>query len=245
MTTNGNNVPRPARSMRDFYAQMSPKLITRAYLMCGNLPDAEDAVQEAFTAVLAQWERYSRYETPEAVVHRAMVQRVWKMQQRRARWLNRLKDIPQPGPGPDPHTSAETSEVLEALRELPPRQRTVLVLHALEGLSSQEIADELEISVETVRGHKYKARESLKLRLGLDGYDADRPGLLPETPEMVFSMLPPNPAPGGDEAAVEAVRRAEEELYGHFAADRTSQDRILAALEERAAGQGWALKAEE
>ncbi|WP_370424273.1 RNA polymerase sigma factor (plasmid) [Streptomyces sp. QH1-20] len=245
MTGHDNGGPGPGESMRDFYERMCPKLIARAYMMCGNQHDAEDVVQDAFAAVLPRWAQYSRYETPEAVVHRAMVQRVWKMQQRRARWLERLKDVAPSGAVSDPQVSAEASELLEALRELSYRQRTVLVLHALEGFSSREIADQLEISVDTVRGHKHKARANLKRRLGMEGWDADRPEFLPAVPEMALSMLPPNMDQGGEEEALAAVRRAEEELRRHFGTDHTAQERILAALEAAAARQGWSLEGEE
>ncbi|MEU6765506.1 sigma-70 family RNA polymerase sigma factor [Streptomyces sp. NPDC046853] len=241
----GSDEGAPGESMRDFYERMYPKLMARAYMMCGSRQDAEDVVQDAFVAVLPRWAQYSSYETPEAVVHRAMVQRVWKMRQRRARWLGRLKDVVPPEAVWDPQISAETSEVLEALRELPLRQRAVLVLHALAGFSSQEIADELEISVDTVRTHKYRGREKLKCMLGMEGRDADRPEFLPSVPAMALSMLPPNTDQGGEDAAEAAVRRAGEELHRRFEADHTARERMLAALEAVAARQARPAEAEE
>lgn len=245
MTGNGDEVAQLRESMHDFYQRMCPKLIARAYMMCGNLQDAEDVVQDSFAAVLPRWAQYSGYETPEAVVHRAMVQRVWKMKQRRTRWFNLVRDLHLPSPGSDPQFSAETSELLAALRDLPHRQRTVLVLHAWNGFSTQEIADQLGISVNTVRVHMHKARASLKLWLGLEGWGADRPEFLSAAPEMALGVLPPSMAGDGDEAAVAAVRRAGEEMDLHFEADHTAQERILAALKDTAARKGWSVEGEE
>jgi RNA polymerase sigma factor (sigma-70 family) len=245
MMGSGDEVTQPRESMHDFYKRMCPKLITRAYMMCGNLHDAEDVVQESFAAVLPRWAQYGSYETPEAVVHRAMVQRVWKMQQRRARWLKRIRDIPLHGSGPDPQFSAETSELLAALRDLPDRQRTVLVLYAWSGFSTQEIADQLGISATTVRVHMHKARASLKLWLGPGEWGADHPEFLPATVEMTLSILPPNADGDEDEAAMAAVRRAGEELDHYFEADRTTQERILTALRDTATRQGWFAEGEE
>ncbi|MEU9318650.1 sigma-70 family RNA polymerase sigma factor [Streptomyces sp. NPDC048295] len=235
----GNEVTQPRESMHDFYERMCPKLIARASKMCKNQQDAEDAVHDAFAAVLPRWAQYGEYETPEAVVQRAMVQRVRKMQWRRARWLGLVRDAPMPDPSSDPQLSAEAGEVIAALRNLPPRQRTVLVLYAWNGCSTQEIADLLGISDSTVRVHMHKARTSLNLWFGLEGWEADPTGLLPETG---LDILSPDVDGDGDETVMAAVRRAGEELERHFEADRTAQERILAALKDTAARQGWSVE---
>ncbi|MFI6645354.1 RNA polymerase sigma factor [Streptomyces sp. NPDC050504] len=225
MTEVGEETMQARESMHDFYERMCPKLISRARKACRNMQDAEDVVQESFAAVLPKWEEYSRYESPDAVVQLVLNRRLWNLQKRRERWLGRVRLAPLPAPTPDPQFSAETSELLAVLGELPQRQRTVLVLHAWNGLSTQEIADELGISVSTVRVHMYKARTSLKRWLDLEESEADRLDFLP--------------ASGGDEVALAAVRRAGEELLGHLEADRAIQERILAALKSTAARQGW------
>lgn len=243
MMGTGDEVRPPHESMRDFeefFERMSPKLVARAYGLCGNMQDAEDVVQEAFAAVLPQWERYSRYETPEAVVHRAMCQRIWKLRRRHTRWLKRIADVPRPCPRPDPQLSVETREVLSALRELPLRQRTVVDLHVDE-FSAQEIADKLGISVKTVRVHLFKARASLREICGRTEEREGRPGLLPTAVGPALGVLPLNMDEGEDEEAVAAVRRAEEELLRHFEADRATRSRILAALREVAVRQSWSV----
>jgi RNA polymerase sigma-70 factor (ECF subfamily) len=53
-----------------------------------------------------------------------------------------------------------------ALRELPPRQRAVIVLHELEERSVAEIADELGVTRVTVRWHLAAARKRLASLLG-------------------------------------------------------------------------------
>jgi len=49
-----------------------------------------------------------------------------------------------------------------AIRALPPRSRTVLVLHKYEGLSSAEVAAKLGISRNTVMAHMFTALKRLR-----------------------------------------------------------------------------------
>ncbi len=56
-------------------------------------------------------------------------------------------------------------EIYRVLNELPPKCRTVFCL-SLDGLSNQEIANKLSISVNTVRTQKQRAMTVLKQRFG-------------------------------------------------------------------------------
>lgn len=70
-----------------------------------------------------------------------------------------------------PHDQLEQSQRLHDLvanmRALPERQRTALVLRELEGLSPEEIADELDGSVPMVRQLVHRARERLRNGVGM------------------------------------------------------------------------------
>lgn len=56
--------------------------------------------------------------------------------------------------------------VVNALRELPERTRTIFILFRLENMKQREIADMLGISVRTVEQHVIRASASLRERLG-------------------------------------------------------------------------------
>jgi RNA polymerase sigma-70 factor (ECF subfamily) len=55
-----------------------------------------------------------------------------------------------------------------ALRALPERQREVIVLRHLAGLSEPEVAEYLGISLGSVKTHMRRAKESLRGRLQVD-----------------------------------------------------------------------------
>ena len=67
---------------------------------------------------------------------------------------------------PDPFDQALAKESFEAtgqgLREMPPQMRRCLLLHAVQGRKYREIADLLQISIETVKSHIHQARHRLK-----------------------------------------------------------------------------------
>lgn len=59
-------------------------------------------------------------------------------------------------------------DLAAALAALPKRQREVIVLQYLEGLSEAEIAATLGVSPGTIKKNGFRARETLRKRLGAD-----------------------------------------------------------------------------
>ena len=59
-------------------------------------------------------------------------------------------------------------KIERALKVLPPRQREVVLLHDVEGFTTEEISERLEIPRATVRSNLFYGRE--KLRRMLAGY---------------------------------------------------------------------------
>jgi len=66
----------------------------------------------------------------------------------------------------NPEKEVEEKELKEhlysALKQIPPEQRTVFILRTSEGLSYQEISEQLDISIGTVMSRLSRAREKLK-----------------------------------------------------------------------------------
>jgi hypothetical protein len=68
---------------------------------------------------------------------------------------------------------AERAQLITELNRLPRRQRAVLVLRYVEGLSDLEIAGVLECSVGTVRSHASRALSTLRVEMAPTGIGHD------------------------------------------------------------------------
>lgn len=75
----------------------------------------------------------------------------------------------------DPEAEAlrrlDRARVIDALRELPERQRTAVLLYDMRGYSHAEIAEILEISRGTSRAHLHHGRKKLRQALGTEVLD--------------------------------------------------------------------------
>lgn len=119
--------------------------------------DAEDAVQDA---LVAAWRHLASLREPGAFsawLARVVLRSCFKRARRERPWLP-LDDAPEPHAATDPGDALDVERLLAALA---PRQRAVMHLTVVEGMSDSEIAGVLEISAAGVRSHRRRARESL------------------------------------------------------------------------------------
>ena len=85
------------------------------------------------------------------------------------------------GPPPtQPELSADSVDLIRALRALPLGQRQAIVLHHLVGLSVDEISRQLRVPAGTVKARLARGRTALARRLGTDYYPAHRETLVDE-----------------------------------------------------------------
>lgn len=137
-----------------------------AFLLTGEVHQAEDVVQTALIRAWPRWEKISRVEDVDAYVHRIVVN-VFLTGVRRRRWRELLTGPVEPEPvdvaGIDETAAAEARLDLEdRLRALAPRQRAVIVLRYFLDLSEAEAAETLGCSVGTVKSQASKAIRRLR-----------------------------------------------------------------------------------
>jgi len=122
--------------------------------------DAEDAVQDA---LLRAWRALPGLRQPEsfrAWIARVVLRRCFRCNRRRPALLP-LAAAGEPPVRPGVEAGLDVERLLGALA---PRQRAVLHLTVVEGLSDREIGDLLGITAGSVRAHRRRARTALAAR---------------------------------------------------------------------------------
>jgi RNA polymerase sigma-70 factor (sigma-E family) len=153
-------------AFEEFVRARSASLLRTAYLLTGDRGHAEDLLQTTLLRVAWRWSAAS--EQPEAYARRVLVNLSrdrWRNLSRRVR-EDRQPDIPQL-PVDDVTDRVTTREVLiPVLRQLPTRQREVIVLRFYADLSVIDTARALQCSEGAVKA--YTNRALTKLRQLLD-----------------------------------------------------------------------------
>jgi RNA polymerase sigma-70 factor (ECF subfamily) len=155
----------------DLYRASRQRLLGYVYALTGDLPEAQDAVQEAFIRAWQRWSTVRAHQDPEAWV-RLTATRIAVSRWRRMR--GRLRAHVRHGP-PEPVSppGIHTVEVVAALRRLPEEQRIALALYYLVGLPVKDVADEVGAPVGTVKARLSRGRAALAGLLAIDVEVAD------------------------------------------------------------------------
>ena len=140
---------------------------TIAFRIVGHREDAEDVVQEAFLAALANIRTFDTSRRFGPWLYRIVVTRGLNFRKSRSRRRTEsLEFAPPASDAPGPAREAERSdlraEIAAALARLPERQRMVVQFFELDGFSGAEIAEMLGISPGTVRWYLHQARQTLR-----------------------------------------------------------------------------------
>src|SRR3954453_3918835 len=145
-----------------------------------NREDAEDVVQDAFLKAyqnLGQFQGQSKFYT--WLVRIAVNEALMRLRRRRPERMVSLdediktdedsmpREVADWAPNPEQlYTQGELKDILgKTIQGLPPSFRTVFVLRDVEGLSTEETADALDLSIPAVKSRLLRARLQLRERL--------------------------------------------------------------------------------
>lgn len=139
-----------------------------AYLLCGNVKEAEDLVQDAFVKVFSR-RRAPEAATSESYVRRAILTLYLDQYRRRRRWsgIKHLVGVADRQESAELATSAQL-DVAVALDSLTPRQRACVVLRYYDDLTVPQVAQSLGCAPGTVKRHLSDAHQALRAILGED-----------------------------------------------------------------------------
>ena len=174
-----------ARSSRQeferFVTNRSGSLLQTAYLMAGNLAEAEDLVQETLLRVARHWPKVRAMEYPAAYARRVLVNVALDGAERRARRAGELAasdgdatDLADTRAQRELYGVDAQQELLGALGALTARQRAIILLRYWEDLPEADVAEILGCSVGTVKSTASRSLARLRaiIRNDASGYRA-------------------------------------------------------------------------
>ncbi len=152
-----------------FMAEAEPLLTRTAWLLCGDAHRAEELVQQALVRTYVAWPR-ARSGDPVAYARRTLSNLridTWRKHRREvlvgadAVFVRETPAVPSQA-----QQHAERDVLVRALARLPERRRRVVVLRYLLDLPEREVADDLNISVGTVKSTAARGLAQLRDLLG-------------------------------------------------------------------------------
>ena len=148
----------------------APALRRTAYLLCGDWNQAEDLVQTVFANVYAARRRLRAREALGAYLRQALTRTYIDANARHWRREHVTAELPdRAAPGVD--NIEDRLVLLDALAQVPPRQRACLVLRFYDDCSVEETALTLDCSAGTVKSNTARGLEALRAVLTDDVSD--------------------------------------------------------------------------
>lgn len=149
----------------EFVTATQPHLRRIATALAGDPHRAEDLLQTALVKLYVAWPRIRSEGNPEAYVRRILVRADIDESRRPWRRERTTDTLPEHAAPDQTARAAERAGLFDALQQLPPMQRKVVVLRHWLGLSVRETADELGISEGTVKSHSSRGLAAMQASL--------------------------------------------------------------------------------
>jgi RNA polymerase sigma-70 factor (sigma-E family) len=160
--------PEAREAVLELYSEHYSSLVRLAHLMAHDPSQAEDIVHEAFLKMYGAWRRIQDPEKALPYLRTTVANGARGRARRHLIALRHRPAAPANAAAAEDGALVRESQraVVDALRELPTRQRQCLVLRHYEDLSESEIAGTLGISVGSVRTHVKRGSRALQRKLG-------------------------------------------------------------------------------
>jgi RNA polymerase sigma-70 factor (ECF subfamily) len=167
-----------------------------ALRMTGCEEDARDATQDAFLTALRKLASFRGEAAFTTWLHRVTVNACYDLLRKRSRapLLDRLPEH-QPEPPPVPDHADQTGlliDVQRALLEVPEGFRAVMILHDVQDLPYEQVAEIVGVPVGTVKSRLHRGRVALARALGAPVHGGSQPERRerPDAPEPSHGTRP-------------------------------------------------------
>lgn len=147
---------------REYVAARSRSLLRTAYLLTGNVADAEDLVQSALAKTYLAWDRIEDLAALDGYVRRAMVNTHISWWRRRRVEEYPTDEIPDQAVADHAGASDLQESMRRAIDRLPERMRAAVVLRFYEDMTEAEVAEALGVSLGTVKSTVSRAVAKLR-----------------------------------------------------------------------------------
>ncbi|MBV6503669.1 MAG: ECF RNA polymerase sigma factor SigE [Fimbriimonadales bacterium] len=171
-------VSRPNEEFERLVGLYHSRVFSVALRFCGDHDEAAELTQETFVRAFRAWGKFRKESQTYTWLYRILVNlnkdRLARQSRRRDREtsIEAREEMGSPVPAAEheaPDTQAQRTELKglleEAIESLPPGYRECVVLRDVEGLSYEEIAGVMGITVEAVRSRLARARQQLRQKL--------------------------------------------------------------------------------
>jgi RNA polymerase sigma-70 factor (sigma-E family) len=158
-----------APSVSELFRDHHLELVRLALVMVGDLATAEDVVQDCFERLHRRWHVIREPGRALAYARSSVLNSCRSVHRRSAVWRRYRPRLAEPADATVPDATAATADrgqMAAALRQLPRRQREVLVLRYYADLNPAEIAETLGISPGNVRACMSRGLAALAAVIG-------------------------------------------------------------------------------
>lgn len=170
-----------AWDFEDFARRQVPSLLRSARLLVGSTGGAEDLVQETLVRLAQRWPRVSRMKNPAGYSYRTLVNQFLSDTRKHRVALEAQPRLAINGTGDsDLQRIDDLDELKHALADLPPRQRTAIVLRHYLDLDTRDVAKLMRIREPTVRS--LLARGLASMRTTLTDHEGTQDGSVTQRP---------------------------------------------------------------
>jgi RNA polymerase sigma factor (sigma-70 family) len=155
------------KALAKLYHQFAPKMFGVCLRYAKDAAEAEDHLQDGFIKVFANLSNFRNDGSLEGWIRRIMIN-VSLEKIRKQHLLYPVEDVSiydSVNFSDDVIAKISADDLMKIIQELPPRYRLVFNLYVIEGLSHEEIAEEMSISKGTSKSNLSRAREILKKKV--------------------------------------------------------------------------------
>jgi RNA polymerase sigma-70 factor, ECF subfamily len=159
-------------AFENFVEHFRSKVFRYSWLMCGSPEDADEVAQETLLKVFQSFDQLREPEHVRSWVFR-IARNVCLMQRRKSVFAPTAElpvdEVPladEAEPADERLLQAELRAVIErVVMELPPTYRSVVLLRDLEGLSTEETAQVLDLRIDVVKTRLHRGRAAMRQKL--------------------------------------------------------------------------------